>query len=88
MSKKVILIFLIIGTAIIIGFLIFLIRKDDSSDLIKSCPDNWIEDRMPVAEGSSPNRQYFIVDGVRAETNNYDLDWIKNNCSVEIEYVY
>lgn len=62
--------------------------QNQSTELSKECPDMWIEDRMPSVEGDNSERQYFILNGERKEIKNYDLDWIKNNCSVQIQYVY
>jgi len=43
---------------------------------------------MPPIKGDDSERQYFIINGERKKIKDYDLDWIENNCSVKIEYVY
>lgn len=50
---------------------------------IKRCPEHWFEDRQPV---SSPN-QYLIVNGKRAEVEDYDMNWIQQNCSIQKQIV-
>lgn len=44
------------------------------------CPDQWIENRMP---GLQPVSQYFIINGKRVAVEQYDIEWIKANCSVD-----
>lgn len=56
--------------------------------LSRECPDEWIEDRMPGAEGDKTERQYFIFKGERKEIKDYDMGWIESNCSVRVQYVY
>lgn len=59
------------------------------STLIQECPDKWIHDRMPrIGEGNDPPAQYFIIDGQRKEIKDYDLEWVKANCSVKVQGVY
>ncbi len=63
------------------------LEQNTSSDKLRICPDEWIENRMP-----GPNaqvRQYFIIEGERKEIDAYDLEWIKKNCTVkEPQIVY
>lgn len=78
---------IVLAIALIAGVLLF---QKDKSSLIRECPDEWIEDRMPSVENenSATERQYFIFNGERKEIKDYDVDWIKNNCSVEVQYAY
>jgi len=56
---------------------------------IRECPDSWIENRMPgVSDKPDEKRQYFIVDGERKEIEEYDLEWIKQNCDIKPQIVY
>ena len=48
----------------------------------RACPDEWIEDRMPTFDQNTGQRQYFIFNGIRKELADYDVEWIKQNCSV------
>lgn len=73
---------------LIVGSIGLYLYQNQSTELSKECPNEWIEDRMPSVEGDSSERQYFIFNGERKEIKNYDLDWIKNNCSVQVQYVY
>jgi hypothetical protein len=55
---------------------------------LQLCPDEWIENRMPSV-GSPPQAdQYFILNGERRELKDFDLEWIKKNCSVKPQIVY
>ena len=87
MNKRfgIILVLALVAIAVFAG--VFVIQKDQP-DLTKACPDKWIEDRMPGPETDTIERQYFIINGQRAKIEEYDIDWMKNNCSVEIEYAY
>lgn len=53
---------------------------------LRTCPDEWIENRMPGPKAKQdrqkPN-QYFILDGKRRELQEFDLDWIRNNCDIK-----
>ena len=56
--------------------------------LLRICPDQWIVNAMPGVDVGDPAvyseaKEYFIINGQRAEIVNYDLEWIENNCSVE-----
>jgi len=53
-----------------------------------TCPDEWIIDRMPtVGDDNTPN-EYFIYQGRRYETFDFDREWVKANCGLEPQYVY
>lgn len=61
----------------------------DQPSLIRQCPDEWYENRMPSEPGgNNTERQYFVINGERKEIKDYDITWIKNNCSVQVQYVY
>ena len=58
------------------------------------CPEEWFDDQMPrvindkvpdIREGSS---QYFIIGGERKEIKDYDLDWIRDNCTIKPQIIY
>ncbi len=63
-------------------------QENDTADERRVCPDQWYENRMPQAtpEDEEPEtgteRQYFIVDSERVEYDDMDVEWVKNNCSV------
>lgn len=59
--------------------------------LLKVCPDRWYDNRMPTIMDRGTTRvsvQYFIYKGVRRELSDFDLVWIKNNCSIKPSSVY
>ncbi len=47
----------------------------------KICPDAWIRNEMPGPDVRP--EEYLIINGQRAETSGYDLDWIKINCQIK-----
>ncbi len=55
---------------------------------LQLCPDEWIENRMPSAGTPSQADQYFILNGERRELKDFDLEWIRKNCSVKPQIVY
>ncbi|KKQ49498.1 MAG: hypothetical protein US68_C0014G0011 [Candidatus Shapirobacteria bacterium GW2011_GWE1_38_10] len=56
---------------------------------LRICPDSWIENRMPGgSQEVTENRQYFIIDGERREIDEFDIDWIKENCDIKPKIVY
>lgn len=71
-------------------------------DLLKVCPDEWIVNKMPRivpdhveiqtyptrAIEVAPMREYVILDGKRQELHRFDLDWVKENCDIEIQEVF
>jgi hypothetical protein len=64
------------------------------TQLIQQCPASHIVNKMPCAYESSPSecndppREYYILDGSRREIEEFDSEWVKNNCSVTPEEVY
>lgn len=50
------------------------------SDKLRICPDAWYDNQMPGEV--TKNREYLIVDGERRELDEFDIEWIKNNCAV------
>lgn len=87
MNNNRTIVLLLVGLVIIIAASLFVFRTE-SRTLISKCPDEWIEDRMPGVEGEKTEKQYFIINGERREIKDYDLEWIGNNCSVQVQYVY
>jgi len=57
------------------------------AEKLQVCPDAWIENRMPGTGSSTPS-EYLIIDGERRELNEFDLDWIEENCSVQKQIVH
>lgn len=63
--------------------------KTTETALIRECPDQWIDNQMPsLKEDDSLPSEYFIFDGERKETKDYDVEWIKANCSVKVQKIY
>lgn len=52
------------------------------SGKIKTCPDEWYEDRMPRVAGDNSPNQYLIIKGERKEIADYDMGWIQEFCPV------
>ena len=53
------------------------------SEKLKICPDEWYVNKMPCIIGGECGGQYFVLDGERREFNEFDVDWIKENCGIE-----
>ena len=87
MQKKSLLV-LITLVFVLGGVAGFLILNKRSKSLIKECPNEWIQDRMPTAENDNTAKQYFVIKGERKEIKDYDINWIKSTCSVQVRYVY
>ncbi len=65
------------------------------SNLIQTCPDEWILNKMPsIKNEENPldtteiPSEYFIVDGKRRELTEFDLSWIQSNCDLKQISVY
>ncbi len=62
--------------------------------LLRVCPEQWIVNRMPITvvkwnvglNGTPKAREYFIYKGVRRELSEFDINWVKANCSVKPIY--
>lgn len=87
MKTKRALMLLSVGLVVVISTGLFVYHSENRT-LIKDCPGEWVEDRMPGGKTESAKNQYFIINGNRKEIKDYDLEWIKSNCSVQIQYVY
>jgi len=105
MKKKIFIIGLIMGIVLglIIGYALFSqeeTKKDSNKDLniyltknnnsgLRICPDVWVDDREPPYSPIPEERQYFIIDGQNRNLNNFDINWVKDNCEVNSpEIVY
>lgn len=55
---------------------------------LRTCPDEWIDNRMPVVGEPEFPREYFILDGERMEMEEFDVEWVKENCGIEPMPVY
>lgn len=87
MKKRQVLI-LSVALLVTASFAFAVIAHRQAPTLIRQCPDAWIENRMPTTDDTNSEKQYFVFNGERKEVKNYDVSWIKNNCSVQIKYVY
>ena len=83
---------IIIGIVIIAGMAGFFVlsqRPTPSVSLLRVCPEEWYDNRMPSTVGSNDApREYFIYKGVRRELSEFDVNWVKTNCSVKPQIVY
>jgi|GEM_PF-1947074 len=86
MAKKY---FLVIGLIIVAAASAFAYRNFAKK---KVCPDEWYVNAMPgpvETANASEKKEYLIIDGKRQEISNYDMEWIKTNCSVnQPSYLY
>ena len=56
---------------------------------LRVCPEAWYDNRMPsTVESNDVPREYFIYKGVRRELSEFDVNWVKTNCSVKPQAVY
>ncbi len=56
-------------------------EKPADNDLLKICPEEWIQNRMP---GPGTNfEEYYIVEGKRRELKEFDIEWVKKNCNIK-----
>ncbi len=56
--------------------------------LLQECPDEMIINRMPSVGDSNTNNSYYIKDGARRETSEYDEVWVNMNCKLNVQEVY
>ena len=71
-------------------------KNDNYSDeaLIRKCPEAWYVNEMPTVIGpeknkiKNPAKEYFILDGVRVETYQLDINWVMTNCEIKKNKVY
>ncbi len=54
---------------------------------LKTCPDEWYDNQMP-GPPSSESTQYFVLDGERREISEFNINWVKENCDLEVHVVY
>ena len=60
----------------------------NTGSLLKTCPEEWIQNDMPVITGTPEDRQYYILDGKRRELKEFDRQWVGENCNIEKQIVY
>lgn len=76
-SKGFSLINLIVIVVFIFGILLLLQKAFIGPKRV--CPDKWIVDRTNITKGKD---EYLIIDGKRADPEDYDLKWIREKCTV------
>ncbi|PSO43089.1 hypothetical protein BRC19_02515 [Candidatus Saccharibacteria bacterium QS_5_54_17] len=88
-SNKTVMLLVVVGILLILAGTGWMWQQHMASDGRRECPDRWYANRMPQAtpEGEQPEtgtqRQYFVIDGERVEYQDMDVEWVKNNCSVD-----
>ena len=58
---------------------------ENRENKIKFCPDEWINNQQPPTE---ENNQYFIINDERKELADFDMNWVVENCIINITTVY
>jgi len=58
----------------------------NSSTLLRVCPEEWIQNKMPGLEEQEA-KEYFILDGKRRELKEFDMEWVKKNCTIKPQIV-
>ena len=62
--------------------------KLNNKSKIKQCPDQWIQNNMPGNTiKTDKEKQYYIIDGKRRDLNEFDSNWINENCDLKITTV-
>ena len=64
--------------------------------LLRVCPEEKIINAMPTSGSESlggydagvPPREYFILNGERREIEEFDMNWVEENCSFEEQVVW
>jgi hypothetical protein len=54
----------------------------------RTCPDEWIVNRMPRTSGDTSIKEYYIIDGARWEIAQFDRQWVERTCQLAPQYVY
>lgn len=54
----------------------------------RTCPDEWIVNKMPGVVGDDNPREYYIIDGKRWEISQFDRVWVENKCNLAPQEVY
>jgi hypothetical protein len=90
-SNKTVMLLVIVGILLIMAGTGWLWQQHMASGDTggrRECPDRWYDNRMPQAApeseepASGTQRQYFVIDGERVEHEDMDVEWVRNNCSV------
>lgn len=64
-------------------------EKSIQSEVLELCPDEWIDNQMPgIKEETEVDRQYYILDEKRREIDEFDQDWVRDNCELEKQIVW
>lgn len=79
---------LIIFSIVLVGCTKNLSPKENNNKPIQKsglqvCPDQWIDNQMPGSIGS----QYFVLNGETRKINEFDMNWIQNNCDIKKQVV-
>ena len=80
---KIALIVLIVFLAGLVGYFVF-----STGNPLRVCPDEWYVNRMPSIGRNNTSNEYFSYKGERRELSEFDVDWVKTNCSIEPQILY
>ncbi len=84
--KKFLLVLVIFLIVVVLGFAASMKEKNTSIALLRMCPDQMINNKMPGPGGAKPS--YYIVKGERKEISEFDAAWVTANCNVPVQDVY
>ncbi len=82
---KKLLITLVVIAVLVAGYYAYIYYALGNDSLLHECPDEMIINKMP---GTEPQSSYYIKDGERRETSQYDANWVRQNCNVPTQEVY
>lgn len=67
------------------------LEGQNEKDKLKICPDEWINNQQPITSENNEsiqNQQYFILNEERRELEEFDMNWVIQNCDINITKVY
>jgi hypothetical protein len=50
---------------------------------MRTCPDAWIENRMPSTDPGATPREYVKFGDKTVSLDEVDVDWVKQNCPIK-----
>lgn len=58
-------------------------KRNQTVEKLRICPEEWYINKMPMNTQDNRADEYFIIEGERRELSEFDLDWVKKNCSIK-----
>ena len=67
---------------------LFVLASCSGGELLQVCPDELVVNEMPSTNVEVETNEYYLLDGTRREIEEFDAEYVTENCEVPEQIVY